>query len=126
MKRTAFFLAGALITFLVVMTGCRKDLNEIKPDPAPQKVESMYQLQVTDDFSWKTIQDVQVNFTVSEVSTLIIKSASGAVYHKALMHPGESYATKITLPTYEKEVTVVVNGYAQVLNIEGQSLVKSF
>lgn len=126
MKTQLLKYAGIMLVLLVSFSACKKELGDVTPDASVEKITAMQDMKVSDDFSWKTIQDVDVDFAVSNTSSLIIKSAGGAIYHKALVPGGTKYQTKITLPTYEKEVTVVVNGQPTLLALEGNKLTKNF
>ena len=109
-----------------LLTGCRKDLEQMKPAIAEQNVTTMDQLKVPDSFDWKTTQDVELKLTSSVRSALVIKSAAGVVYQKAILIPGESYNSILTLPTYESELTFVFNGNPVLLKIVNKKIEHTF
>ena len=118
----------ALITgfAVILLSGCHKDLDVMKPAGAEENVSSMSQLKVADDFNWKTTHDVELDLVAGTRSTVIIKSAEGVVYEKALLVPGEPYKTTLTLPTYENELTFVLNGQSEAIKIVNQKITHSF
>jgi hypothetical protein len=122
-----FIKIAAILSVLVFLTaGCHKDLQEMEPQPAGEKVTSMDQLKVPSDFNWKTTQDVELTLTAETRSTVVIKSATGVVYEKALLIPGEQYCSILTLPTYENELTFVFNGKPVVMQIANKKITHSF
>ncbi|MEI7500786.1 MAG: hypothetical protein WCK84_10100 [Bacteroidota bacterium] len=118
----------AMITGLsvILLSGCRKDLEVMEPVASQEKVTVMDQLKVADNFNWKTTQDVELTLTAAKKSTVIIKSATGIIYQKALLVPGEPYNSILTLPTYEKELTFVFNGKSDAVKISNKKIEHSF
>ena len=125
--KTRIFKFALITGFAVILlSGCRKDLEVMEPASTNEDVSSMSQLKVADDFNWKTTQDVELDLVAGTRSTVIIKSASGVVYEKALLVPGEPYKTILTLPTYENELTFVFNGQSETIKIVNQKITNSF
>lgn len=65
------------------------------------------ELDVNDDFKWKTIKDIQVSLQSSSENVALIKSLKGDTYLKVFLKANEKLDTKITIPTYVQEVVVV-------------------
>ncbi|MCX6282625.1 MAG: hypothetical protein NTW31_00065 [Bacteroidetes bacterium] len=86
----------------------------------------MSDLKVSSDFNWKTTQNIDLELTSPSKASLVIKSASGVIFHKALLQGGETYKTSITIPNYMKELNIVVNGVTSVLKIENNRVIHSF
>jgi len=125
--KTRMFKFALIAGFTVILlSGCHKDLEMMEPAAANEDVTSMSQLKVADDFNWKTTQDVELDLVAGTRSTVIIKSASGVVYEKALLVPGEPYKTILTLPTYENELTFVFNGQSETIKIVNHKITNSF
>lgn len=119
---TFSFLSAMLI---LVFTGCRKDLEDVKPMEQEQKVETMGQLKVSDNFDWNTTRDIDLVLTSPKQATVVIQSASGEVYEKALLIPGETYTSVLSVPSYEKELTLLFDGKKTVVQVTGNKLVQT-
>jgi hypothetical protein len=119
---TFSFLSAMLI---LVFTGCRKDLEDVKPMEQEQKVETMGQLKVSDNFDWNTTRDIDLVLTSPKQATVVIQSASGDVYEKALLIPGETYTSVLSVPSYEKELTMLFDGKKTVVQVSGNKLVQT-
>ncbi len=119
---TFSFLSAMLI---LVFTGCRKDLEDVKPMEQEQKVETMGQLKVSDNFDWNTTRDIDLLLTSPKQATVVIQSASGEVYEKALLIPGETYTSVLSVPSYEKELTLLFDGKKTVVQVTGNKLVQT-
>lgn len=128
LKMKARHIIPGIILLLIGLGfySCRKDLKVIEPDNTVAKVESMHELKVADDFSWKTIRDVEIDFEISSSSSLIIKSPEGDIYHKAMVKGGERYLTRITLPTYETQIVVFTDGKVVTIPVSGSRIVNTF
>jgi hypothetical protein len=125
--KTNFIKFATIIGFSVILlSGCRKDLEMIKPAAVQEDVSSMNQLKVANDFNWKTTQDVELVLTAASRSTVIVKSKDGVIYEKAMLIPGEVYSSILTLPTYETELTLVFNGKPEVIKIVNKKINHSF
>ncbi len=127
MKTNIYKLGSTLlIILLLIVFSCKKDINSIAPDQASGKLKSMSDLKVSSDFNWKTTQNIDMELTSPEKASLVVKSASGVVFQKALLQGGETYKTSITIPNYMKELTFVVNGVSSVINIQNNRVIHSF
>jgi len=126
MKTTFIKIAAIFGVLVILITGCHKDLEVMQPQTAGENVTSMDQLKVASDFNWKTTQDVELTLTATTRSTVVIKSATGVVYQKALLIPGEQYTSILTLPTYETELTFMFNGKPLVMPIANKKITHSF
>ncbi|MCX6281604.1 MAG: hypothetical protein NTU51_06555 [Bacteroidetes bacterium] len=126
MKSNIYKLGCTLLIISFIVFSCRKDINEVTPDQGSGKVKSMSDIKASSDFNWKTTQNVELELSVPAKSSLVIKSSSGVIFQKALLTPGESYKTAITIPNYMQDLTFVVNGVSTVLKIENNRVVYSF
>jgi hypothetical protein len=126
MKTTFIKFAATICLFAFLVAGCHKDLEEMEPQAAVENITSMDQLKVPSDFNWKTTQDVELTLTAATRATVVIKSAAGVVYQKALLIPGEQYVSILTLPVYENELTFIFNGKPVVMQITNKKITHSF
>ena len=110
--------------FIVIVFGCKKDLPEMNQPSTTNK--SMDQIQAGPAFDWKTTRDISLKFTCKTTSYLLVESKSGVTYHKAMMYPGGSYSSKITIPAYETELLLIVNGVVSPVKINGSELTHDF
>jgi len=115
-----------LIIILIIGFGCRKDIKDLTPEQTVGNVKSFSELKASADFNWKTTQNVDLELSATDKSSLIVKSESGVVFHKALLNGKDTYKVSITIPNYMKELTFLVNGTPYVLKIENNRIVHSF
>ena len=101
-----FLLAIIIASFV---TSCYKDDDEVNPsdDTIPQ---SMEELDVSQNFDWKTTKDIEIQLKGSVNDVVKVKSSKGEYYLKAFLQSGDTYKSTITIPTYENEVTLVYGG----------------
>ena len=126
MKSNVYKLGFTLLIITIIMLSCRKDIYDVTPDQSSPKIKSMSELKASSDFNWKTTQNVDLELTAAVKSSMIIKSSTGVVFHKALLQAGESYKTSITIPNYLKELSFVLNGVSYILKIENNKVLYSF
>jgi|AntAceMinimDraft_16_1070373.scaffolds.fasta_scaffold02551_4 hypothetical protein len=101
MKKIILF---TIIGLGLMFTSCRKDRIE------PTVPTTMEKLAVPSNFNWKTTKDYQITLTgytngIAEVSNL-----SGTPYLKAYLATNQAYTTKLTVPTYEKQINIKFMG----------------
>lgn len=126
MRTDIFKLGFLLVIFPVLFFGCKKEINDITPAQSTGTVKSMSDMKVSSAFDWKTTQNVNIQLTVPAKASLIIKSASGSVYCKALLQKSDVYQTNIVIPVYEKELNILINGVSNVFPIDDHKIVHSF
>jgi len=107
----------------VVFSSCRKDLTE-QEELASTK--TMVDLTIDDNFNWKTTKDIQVKLSGTETALVLVKSTEGATYHKGLLTADVDYSTKITLPTYVKEVEIAYDEQVYKLTIDNNKIEYTF
>lgn len=123
------FLSGtiALVTMLVFFSSCQKDLEMMEPSPSPlQTATTMSDMQVNADFDWKTMKDLQIEVKSNTKAVLYIKSKTGTIYHKAFVNYGESYNTTFAVPTYEKELEILLAGQSRTVSVSNDWISVSF
>lgn len=84
------------------------------------------ELDINDNFKWKAIKDIQVSITSSTNDVVYIQSEKGDVYLKALLKSGQRFDTKITVPTYVTEVTVVCKNQSKEVSVVDKKIDLSF
>ena len=119
-----------IIVLLVLGIGmgfilCQKP-KPIVEDTQTELSKDINELDVDDNFRWKTIKDVQVSLTSSTDEVALIKSEKGDVILKVFLKSGQTFDTKITVPTYVTEVTVVCKGQSQKLSVVNNRLTFDF
>jgi len=126
MKTTLTTLGITLAVILITFTGCKKDLEVMEPSPSPAMTNGMADIKVNADFEWNTMKDLQLDIISNATAVLYVKSKTGVVYHKAMTNNGSTYQTTITVPTYEKELEVVLAGQSRLIPITNDRISVSF
>ena len=126
MKSTLTTLGVTIAVILITFTGCKKDLEMMEPASAPTQATTMENMKVNPGFDWKTFQNVQVDIKSNAKAVVYIQSDKGTVYHKAMTNTGETYQTAISVPTYEKEVKVLLAGQTKTVPIANNRISASF
>lgn len=114
-----------LISFVllgIVFTSCRKDFEE-QPIQAPTSMED---LQVPSNFDWKTTKDVNFNLKGEYNSLVEVLASNGKVYHKAFLTQNQNYGVKLTIPSYEKQVTLRYKGQEVPVELDGSTVNHTF
>ena len=123
MKKTALLL----IVIIFSLTACQKDWEQIEENQANEEITTMSDMVVGSDFNWKTTKDIEVKMTgLNNNEMIYIKSLDGDTYHKAFVNSGDSYSTKITIPTYASEVNVLYKGVLINIPISGNEITYKF
>lgn len=127
MKTTIQKLAFVLLAVgLISLAGCKKDLEMMEPAPSPGMTTSMKDMKVNTDFDWKTTTAYQVAISSNAKAVLYIKSKEGTVYHKAMVNNGETYNTSITVPSYERELEILLAGQSRTVSLTNGGISVSF
>ncbi len=106
MKKIIFIIAISLIGF----TACQKEFEPIEPEENINSTKTITEANIDDNFNWKTSKEVSVTLEGQLTDVIKIKSSKGKNYLKAMLFSDSPYNTKITVPTYEEEVTLVYAG----------------
>jgi hypothetical protein len=115
MKKITFLLIAAIA---LIFTSCKKDRID-NPDNKPQTME---ELQVPADFSWKTTKDFSLTLSASASGIVEVNNASGISYQKAYLSPGLAYTMKLTVPSYEKTIKLKFLGQEATLELTAAAL----
>jgi hypothetical protein len=119
MKKLAFLL---MIGMAILFTSCKKDRIE-NPDTKP---DTMEELQVPSDFSWKTTKDYSLTLSANANGIAEVNNNIGISYQKAYLSPGQAYTMKLTVPAYEKSVIVKFNGEQKTIELTTAVLTMQF
>lgn len=112
------FLKSVFALFVIALTSqsCLKDDLAAISEPEPEiKVETV--LNLSDDFSWKTTQDLELSVKPNSSSVLYIKTADDKVYYKQVMKSGKEEKIPLTIPAFEQELIVELNGQQKTLDL---------
>ena len=119
MKKLAFlFMIGIVILF----TSCKKDRVD-NPDTTP---DTMEELQVPADFSWKTTKEIQLTVSAPSNGIVEVTNSQNIAYQKAYLTPGQSYIMAVTLPSYEKNIKIRFMGQEVLIELTGSTISHSF
>jgi len=116
-------LVFAVLTLM--FSACRKEFKEIETEPEVAS-KTMDDLNIGDNFDWKTTKDVSVLLNGTNRGAVIINSTQGFTYHKGILFSGKEYSTKITIPTYVKKVELVYDGEKYEVPIENNKVEYTF
>lgn len=119
MKKLAFLL---IIGISFLFTSCKKDRTE-NPDTLP---DTMEELQVPADFSWKTTKDYSLTLSANASGIAEVNNTSDISYQKAYLSPGQAYTMKLTVPAYEKTVKLKFMGQEASLELGSASMNYTF
>lgn len=106
---------------LIFLASCKK--QEIEEPKAPG---TMNELQVPDGFNWKTTTDTQLNLTASASGLAEVSGTDGTVYSKAFVFAGKAQMLKLTIPGFEKKITIRHNGKSVTLDLVPGSMAYDF
>lgn len=102
-----------IITIAIIslgLTACQK-FEPIQPENTGETENKMLaEANIDENFDWKTTKNVEVTLTGSVNDVVKVKASNGDIYHKAFLLKGNTYVTRITMPTFENEVTLSYNG----------------
>lgn len=115
MKKIAFIL---LFVIPVVFTSCKKD-NSPVVNPLPDSTE---EIQVPNDFKWKTTQDIRISVKGSSDGLVHILSSKGKVYWKVFIAANQPADIDLNIPTYETSLQLKYQGQTVSLELTSNSL----
>ena len=122
--KTMKFLSVILIFASVSTISCRKmDMKEeLSGESKP-----MTELKVDPDFNWETTQSIDVRLTGTSTGVVYIRPVEGDYYfYKGMLSPGADFSTKITIPSYVKEVKLAFKGISYVVSVDNNRLEYNF
>jgi hypothetical protein len=106
----------------IIFTSCQKDFDE-QPIQAPTTMDD---LQVPSNFDWKTTKDINFNLKGDYNSIVEVLASNGKVYHKAFLTQNHTYGVKLTLPSYEKQITLRYKGQEVPIELDGSTVNHTF
>ncbi|MCF8234053.1 MAG: hypothetical protein K9G67_01395 [Bacteroidales bacterium] len=108
------------------LTACQK-FEPLQPEnPEDTGNKTLSEATISENFNWQTTKNVEVTLTGSVNDVVKVKASNGDIYHKALLSKGITYVTRITIPTFEKEVTLSYNGKNVTATLEENKIEHTF
>jgi len=119
-----------LLIALLILIGfgfslCHKP-NDIKTNAKNEKSKDINDLEVKDNFKWKTIKNVQLSIKSSTDNIIMLKSLKGDIILKAKLKGGRAFDTKITIPTYVDEITAICGNESKQISVNTNKVVVTF
>jgi hypothetical protein len=123
MEAMKYFLA--LLIFASVSTvSCRK--MDVKEKHSGES-KPMTELKVDANFNWETTRCIDVRLTGTSAGVVYIRPLEGDYYFcKGMLSSGADFATKITLPSYVKEVKLTFKGLVRIVSVNDNRLEYNF
>ena len=118
------FLAVILIFASIGTISCRKmDMKEqLSGESKP-----MAELKVGPNFNWETTKSIDVRLTGTSTGVVYIRPVEGDYYfYKGMLSSGVDFTTKITIPSYVKEVKLAFKGISHVVSVDDNRLEYNF
>jgi len=101
------YMIGFFAVILLSVASCKK--KELPPAGPADK--TMEQLTVSPSFHWETANHYDVKLAGPVSGVVFILSVDGTkCYHKGFLTAGTDYSSKISIPSYEEEVQLMLNG----------------
>lgn len=117
------YLMGLCAVIFLLVSSCRKSDLPL-PDPGEKSTE---QISVSPSFNWKTTQHLDVNLASPLSGVVFILSSDGKkCYHKGFLSNKTDYNTKLSIPSYEEEVQLMLNGIRYTYKIAGNRIDHQF
>jgi hypothetical protein len=104
----------------VAFSSCTK---EILPDPNPQTMDDLI---VKADFSWKTSADYELTLQGPVNRVVSVMEQDGTLIKKCLVVANKPYKMDVTLPAYATTLRLQYNGVAVDLTLDSKKIVYSF
>jgi hypothetical protein len=118
MNRTALIFTIALF---FVFSSCKKELTK-----NPQSPETLNELNVPSGFSWKTTRDVNLTLSTQVNGLVNIINDQGITYQQAFLTANSPNMIKLTLPAFEKKITLRFQAKDTILNLTGSEMSYTF
>jgi hypothetical protein len=113
-----------VITTVFILSGCRKTESPV----IPETQETIFDLQVSPEFDWKTMKTVSVNISGLSVpvkirNTFYVKSVDGkAIYFNDLLEMDQNYTLRVTIPAYVTQMVASYGTISKTLDINGNAI----
>lgn len=119
MRKLTFFTA---ITVLLAFSSCKKDMTE----PIQTAPSNMNEMVVPQGFDWKTSKNLEITITAPTGGIVEASSTDGRSYQRAFLKANQPYTMKLSVPTYEKKLTLSFAGQQITLELTTQQLSHRF
>jgi hypothetical protein len=104
-------------------TGCKKDIETV-----PEQPKSIFDIQVSPEFKWQTVQNLTLEVTGMAVPVVIknnltIKSEDGTVvYYTGPAEMSKNYTINFSVPSYVKKLVVSFGTKSKLIELSGTTL----
>lgn len=110
-----------ILLVMLFITSCKKEVNQVMPENP-----KMENLQISQDFDWKTTKDFQLTITGNADGLVEVTNADGISYQKVFLSASEPYTFKLTVPSYENSVRLKFMGQDIKLELSANELSYQF
>jgi len=122
--KTLKIISFILVFVSICTTSCRK--TDQKED-AIVETKPMTEINVDQDFNWETTRILEVSLTGASTGVVYIKPVEGDYYYfKGMLSAGSDFTTKITVPSYVREVKLMFKGTVYNVPVIGSRLDYNF
>ncbi len=117
----------SVLVLTIALGSCKKS-EQI----APEAPKSIFDVQASASFNWKTDKEYTLAVKGAEVpvtikNNLVIQSADGkAVYYTGPAEMNKDYSIRFATPAYVKQIKVTFGTIAKTMDLTGSSLTFSF
>lgn len=111
---------------LLMGTSCKKETIEYIPVKNASKATTTSEMKVSDNFNWKTTQEVNLDLIGYANAPVIITRTSGEIIEKAFLATNAKYSTILSVPTTDKKVILLYMGQQVVLDLNQNKLAYQF
>lgn len=121
-----------IIIYLAILTVAFSSCQKFEPIQDEININSQIEnkalqyAEIDDEFDWKTTKDVVVSVKGNVSSVLEIKTNSDNTILKLMLEGGHSVTEKITIPTYQQNITLEYAGQSVELEITSNQLSYKF
>ena len=125
MKRINLLLIFGFLAAGMLFSSCRKDNDNPNPNPQ-QTVENMNELEIDDDFDWKTTDLVYIEVKGLRNGTVLVKDTDGKVHHKLFHNMFIHISKMISIPDKIDNVVIEYEGESVTVPVIDGRITHSF
>lgn len=114
------------ITLMFAMVSCNKTTLKPVNTAGPKTTNPMDNLQVPQNFNWKTTQTINLTLTANENNLVNVTSKDGISYQKAFLQAKKSYTMKLVIPAYSKSIVLNFMGKKVTIDITSTDMSYQF
>lgn len=110
----------------LLLQSCLKDEINALQEEKVAEVEEVQAINFSDDFDWRTTNQTEITVLPNTNAVLYVKSLDSKVYRKVYAVAGKPMFLRITIPSYEKQLTVELAGQTKNLDLLKNQLQVNF